>query len=247
MLLEGKNAIVTGGSQGIGRAIALKLASEGANVAILYVGDRERGAQTVKDIEAMGVKAMEVYCNVADFEESKAAVDEVVKTLGKVDILINNAGITRDNLILKMPEADFDSVINVNLKGTFNMIKHTYPLFMRQKYGRVVSISSVVGIAGNKGQANYSASKAGIIGMSKCAARELASRNVTYNCIAPGFIETDMTAVLPEEAKKAMCDQIPAKRTGKPEDIANLALFLVSDMASYITGEVIRCDGGMQM
>lgn len=247
MLLEGKNAIVTGGSQGIGRAIALKLASEGANVAILYVGDRERGAQTVKDIEAMGVKAMEVYCNVADFEESKAAVDEVVKALGKVDILINNAGITRDNLILKMPEADFDSVINVNLKGTFNMIKHTYPLFMRQKYGRVVSISSVVGIAGNKGQANYSASKAGIIGMSKCAARELASRNVTYNCIAPGFIETDMTAVLPEEAKKAMCDQIPAKRTGKPEDIANLALFLVSDMASYITGEVIRCDGGMQM
>lgn len=247
MLLEGKNAVITGGSQGIGRAIALKLASQGANVAILYVGDRERGAQTVKDIEALGVKAMEVYCNVADFEESKAAIDAVVKEFGRIDILVNNAGITRDNLILKMPEADFDSVINVNLKGTFNMIKHTYPLFMRQKYGRVVSISSVVGLAGNKGQANYSASKAGIIGMSKCAARELASRNVTYNCIAPGFIETDMTAVLPEEAKKAMCDQIPAKRTGKPEDIANLALFLVSDMASYITGEVVRCDGGMQM
>lgn len=247
MLLEGKNAVITGGSQGIGRAIALKLASQGANIAILYVGDRERGAQTIKDIEALGVKAMEVYCNVADFEESKAAIDAVVKEFGRIDILVNNAGITRDNLILKMPEADFDSVINVNLKGAFNMIKHTYPLFMRQKYGRVVSISSVVGLAGNKGQANYSASKAGIIGMSKCAARELASRNVTYNCIAPGFIETDMTAVLPEEAKKAMCDQIPAKRTGKPEDIANLALFLVSDMASYITGEVVRCDGGMQM
>lgn len=247
MLVQGKNAIVTGGSQGIGRAIALKLAENGANVAILYVGDRERGAETVKEIEALGVKAMEVYCNVADFEESKAAVDEVVKTFGSVDILINNAGITRDNLILKMTEAEFDSVINVNLKGTFNMIKHTYPLFMRQRYGRVVSISSVVGIGGNKGQANYSASKAGIIGMTKSAAKELASRGVTYNAIAPGFIETDMTAVLPEEAKKAMCDQIPAKRTGKPEDVANLALFLASDMAAYITGEVVRCDGGMQM
>ena len=247
MLVQGKNAIVTGGSQGIGRAIALKLAENGANVAILYVGDRQRGAETVKEIEALGVKAMEVYCNVADFEESKAAVDEVAKTFGSVDILINNAGITRDNLILKMTEAEFDSVINVNLKGTFNMIKHTYPLFMRQRYGRVVSISSVVGIGGNKGQANYSASKAGIIGMTKSAAKELASRGVTYNAIAPGFIETDMTAVLPEEAKKAMCDQIPAKRTGKPEDVANLALFLASDMAAYITGEVIRCDGGMQM
>lgn len=247
MLLQGKNAIVTGGSQGIGRAIALTLAQQGANVAILYVGDRERGAQTVKEIEALGVKAMEIYCNVADFEESAAAVEAVKNEFGRIDILVNNAGITRDNLILKMTEAEFDSVINVNLKGTFNMIKHTYPIFMRQKYGRVVSISSVVGLAGNKGQANYSASKAGIIGMTKSAAKELASRNVTYNAIAPGFIETDMTAVLPEEAKKAMCDQIPAKRTGKPEDIANLALFLVSDMASYITGEVIRCDGGMQM
>ncbi len=247
MLLEGKNAIVTGGSQGIGRAVALNLAKNGANVAILYVGDRERGANTVKEIEALGVKAAEIYCNVADFEESKTAVDEVLKLFGRIDILVNNAGITRDNLILKMTENEFDSVINVNLKGSFNMIKHTYPLFMRQRYGRVVSISSVVGIAGNKGQANYSASKAGIIGLTKSAAKELASRNVTYNAIAPGFIETDMTAVLPEEAKKAMCDQIPAKRTGKPEDIANLALFLVSDMASYITGEVIRCDGGMQM
>lgn len=247
MLVEGKNAIVTGGSQGIGRAIALNLAQNGANVAILYVGDRERGANTVKEIEALGVKAVEIYCNVADFEESKAAVDEVVKAFGRVDILVNNAGITRDNLILKMTEAEFDSVIGVNLKGAFNMIKHTYPLFMRQRYGRVVSISSVVGIAGNKGQANYSASKAGIIGLTKSAAKELASRNVTYNAIAPGFIETDMTAVLPEDAKKAMCDQIPAKRTGKPEDIANLALFLASDMAAYITGEVIRCDGGMQM
>ena len=247
MLVQGKNAIVTGGSQGIGRAIALKLAENGANVAILYVGDRQRGAETVKEIEALGVKAMEVYCNVADFEESKAAVDEVVKTFGSVDILINNAGITRDNLILKMTEAEFDSVIDVNLKGTFNMIKHTYQLFMRQRYGRVVSISSVVGIGGNKGQANYSASKAGIIGVTKSAAKELASRGVTYNAIAPGFIETDMTAVLPEDAKKAMCDQIPAKRTGKPEDVANLALFLASDMAAYITGEVIRCDGGMQM
>ena len=247
MIVQGKNAIVTGGSQGIGRAIALNLAAQGANVARLYVGDRERGAQTVKDIEALGVKAMEVYCNVADFEESAAAVEAVKNEFGRIDILVNNAGITRDNLILKMTEAEFDSVINVNLKGAFNMIKHTYPIFMRQKYGRVVSISSVVGLAGNKGQANYSASKAGIIGMTKSAAKELASRNVTYNAIAPGFIETDMTAVLPEEAKKAMCDQIPAKRTGKPEDIANLALFLVSDMASYITGEVIRCDGGMQM
>lgn len=247
MLVEGKNAIVTGGSQGIGRAIALNLAKNGANVAILYVGDRTRGAETVKELEALGVKAMEIYCNVADFDESKAAVDEVVKAFGRVDILINNAGITRDNLILKMTEAEFDSVIGVNLKGAFNMIKHTYPLFMRQRYGRVVSISSVVGLAGNKGQANYSASKAGIIGITKSAAKELASRNVTYNAIAPGFIETDMTAVLPDEAKKAMCDQIPAKRTGKPEDIANLALFLASDMSAYITGEVIRCDGGMQM
>lgn len=247
MLVQGKNAIVTGGSQGIGRAIALELAKNGANVAILYVGDRERGAATVKELEALGVKAMEIYCNVADFEESKAAVDKVVEAFGRVDILINNAGITRDNLILKMSEAEFDAVINVNLKGAFNMIKHTYPLFMRQRYGRVVSISSVVGLGGNKGQANYSASKAGIIGITKSAAKELASRGVTYNAIAPGFIETDMTAVLPEAAKKAMCDQIPAGRTGKPEDIANLALFLSSDMSAYITGEVIRCDGGMQM
>ncbi len=247
MLLEGKNAIVTGGSQGIGRAVALKLAENGANVAILYVGDRERGAQTVKDIQTFGVRAIDIYCNVADFEESAKAVEEVKKEFGRIDILINNAGITRDNLILKMTEAEFDSVISVNLKGSFNMIKHTYPIFMRQRYGRVVSVSSVVGIAGNKGQANYSASKAGIIGLTKSAAKELASRGVTYNAIAPGFIETEMTAVLPEEAKKAMCDQIPAKRTGKPEDIANLALFLVSDQSSYITGEVIRCDGGMQM
>ncbi len=247
MLLEGKNAIVTGGSQGIGRAIALKLAENGANVAILYVGDRERGAAVAKEIEALGVKALDIYCNVADFEESKTAVDEAVKAFGRIDILINNAGITRDNLILKMSEAEFDAVISVNLKGAFNMIKHTYPLFMRQRYGRTVSISSVVGLGGNKGQANYSASKAGIIGLTKSAAKELASRGATYNAIAPGFIETDMTAVLSEDAKKAMCAQIPMQRTGKPEDVANIALFLASDMASYVTGEVIRCDGGMQM
>ncbi len=246
-MLTGKNAIVTGGSQGIGKAIALELAKNGANVAIFYVGDREKGEETVKEIEALGVKSMDIYCNVADFDASKAAIDEVIEVFGRVDILVNNAGITRDNLILKMDEVDFDSVINVNLKGSFNMIKHTYPLFMRQRYGRVVSISSVVGIGGNKGQANYSASKAGLIGLTKSAAKELASRGVTYNAIAPGFIETEMTAVLPEAAKKAMCDQIPAGRTGKPEDIAKLALFLVSDNASYITGEVIRCDGGMQM
>ena len=246
MDLTGKTALITGASRGIGKAIALKLAGQGANIAIPYLGDPAEAEQAQKEIEALGVKCVMYVC-VSSFEASKEVVEKVIEEFGGVDILVNNAGIVRDKLILSMKEEDFDMVINVNLKGAFNMIKHTYSHFMKKRRGRIISISSIVGLNGNAGQANYSSSKAGLIGLTKSTAKELGGRNITVNAIAPGFIDTDMTQQLSDKVKDAMKAQIPMKRPGTPEDIANLALFLASDEASYITGEVIRVDGGYAM
>ena len=243
--LSGKTAIITGASRGIGKGIALKYASLGANIAFMHFNDGEKADETVKELEALGVKAKAYDCNVADFEASKQVIDEVIKEFGEVHILVNNAGIVRDKLILQMAEADFDAVISVNLKGAFNMTKNIYQHFMKKRRGRIINISSIVGINGNAGQANYASAKAGMIGLTKSVAKELGSRNVTANAIAPGFIRTDMTDAMPEKAKEAALASIPMKRAGEVEDIANLAAFLASDAASYITGEVIRVDGGM--
>lgn len=247
MNFENKTAIVTGGSRGIGFAIASKLAKNGANIAILYVGDESEGIKAKEELSQYGTKVEQYFCDVSDFEASKAVTDKVIEDFGGVDILINNAGITRDKLILNMDEKDFDAVINVNLKGTFNMIKHTYKHFMRKRFGRIVSTSSIVGLNGNAGQANYSASKAGIIGLTKSVAKELAARGVTANAVAPGYIGTDMTNVLSDKVKESMKAQIPAKRIGTPEDVADVVAFLCSDDARYVTGEVIRVDGGLAM
>lgn len=247
MRFENKTAVVTGGSRGIGLAIATKLAKEGANIAILYVGDENEGIKAKEELSQYGTKVEQYFCDVSNFEESKKVVDKVIEDFGSIEILVNNAGITRDKLVLNMDEKDFDAVINVNLKGTFNMIKHTYKHFMKKRYGRIVSTSSVVGIMGNAGQANYSASKAGIIGMTKSVAKELAGRGVTVNAVAPGYIGTDMTNALSDKVKDAMKAQIPAKRIGTPEDVANVVAFLCSDDAAYVTGEVIKVDGGLAM
>ncbi len=242
-----KTAVVTGGSRGIGLAIATKLAQGGANIAILYVGDESEGIKAKEELSQYGTKVEQYFCDVSDFEASQKVVEQVIKEFGGIDFLINNAGITRDKLILNMDEKDFDAVIGVNLKGTFNMIKHTYKHFMKKRFGRIVSTSSIVGLNGNAGQANYSASKAGIIGLTKSVAKELAGRGVTANAVAPGYIGTDMTNVLSDKIKDAMKAQIPAKRIGTPEDVANVVAFLCSDEASYVTGEVIRVDGGLAM
>ncbi len=247
MSLENKTAVVTGASRGIGLAVAKKLASQGANIAILYVGKEEEGENAKKEVEALGVKVGLYYCDVSSFNESKETVEKIIEEFGGIDILVNNAGIVRDKLILKMEEADFDAVINVNLKGTFNMIKHTYTHFMKKRAGRIVNVASVVGINGNAGQANYSASKAGVIGLTKSVAKELAGRGVTANAVAPGYIITDMTNALSDKVKDAIEASIPMKKRGLPEDVANAISFLCSDEASYITGEVIRVDGGMAM
>lgn len=245
MQLENQIAIVTGAARGIGRAIALELASRGADIAILDYCAPEAAAEAIAAIEALGRRALFVACDVSDFDSAKAAVKAVREGLGDPDILINNAGITRDKLLPLMKQADFDSVIGVNLRGTFNMIKHVSPVFLSRRTGKIVNISSVSGLMGNPGQINYSASKAGVIGITKSVAKELASRNVRCNAIAPGFIETAMTAELAET--NPLVDNIPLRRMGKPEDVAKLAAFLVSDDASYITGEVIRIDGGLAM
>lgn len=247
MSLENKTAVVTGASRGIGLAVAKKLASQGANIAILYVGKEEEGENAKKEVEALGVKVELYYCDVSSFNESKETVEKIIEEFGGIDILVNNAGIVRDKLVLKMEEADFDAVINVNLKGTFNMIKHTYTHFMKKRAGRIVNVASVVGINGNAGQANYSASKAGVIGLTKSVAKELAGRGVTANAVAPGYIITDMTNALSDKVKDAIEASIPMKKRGLPEDVANAISFLCSDDASYITGEVIRVDGGMAM
>ncbi len=247
MSFENKTAVITGASRGIGLAVARKLASQGANIAIIYVGDQETGENAKKEIEQIGVKVGLYYCDVSDFEASKACVDQIIEEFGGIDILVNNAGIVRDKLALKMTEEDFDAVINVNLKGTFNMIKHTYTHFMKKRAGRIVNVSSIVGLTGNAGQANYSASKAGVVGITKSIAKELAARGVTVNAVAPGFILTDMTSSLSEKVKEQFENSIPMRKGGKPEDVANVISFLCSDDASYITGEVIRVDGGLAM
>lgn len=247
MDLTGKVALVTGASRGIGRQIAVTLAGYGALVIVNYNGSQEKAEAVVGEIEAHGGHAEAIQCNVADFEASKALIDQVVKKYGRLDILVNNAGITRDNLIMKMSEEDFDQVLAANLKGTFNCAKHVSRQMLKQKSGRIINISSVSGVMGNAGQVNYCASKAGVIGLTKSLARELGSRSITVNAVAPGFIETEMTAVLPEEVKKTMGEQIPLKRFGKPQDVAEAVAFLASDQAGYITGQVLQTDGGMAM
>ena len=244
-MLEGKIALVTGAAKGIGRAIALALAADGATVVVNYNGSKERAEQVVEEIEALGADGMAYQCNVADTASTADMVKEVIKTYGKLDILVNNAGITRDNLIMKMSEEDFDAVIDANLKGCFNTIKAVSRQMLKQRAGRIINITSVSGILGNAGQANYAASKAGIIGLTKTMARELASRGITVNAVAPGFVDTDMTQVLPENVKEAATAQIPLGRFGKPEDIANMVAYLASEKASYITGQIISVDGGM--
>ena len=247
LMLEGKVAVVTGASGGIGRAIAVAFGKAGASVAVHYNGNEAKAAAVKAEIEEAGGKAEIFRCNVADFDACSEFIKNVVKTFGKIDILVNNAGITRDGLVMGMSEEDFDAVIDTNLKGSFNCIRFASRQMMRKKYGRIINITSVSGVAGNAGQANYSASKAGLIGLTKSVAKELASRNITANAIAPGFVKTEMTDVLSDEVKEAAMKQIPLGRFAEPEDIANAAVFLASDMASYITGQVLLVDGGMVM
>ena len=246
-MFEGKVALVTGSGQGIGKEIALKLAKGGAKLVINYVGPADGANEVVETIKKNGGDAFAYECNVADFEAVEKMMADVMDRYGRIDILVNNAGITRDNLIMKMSEADFDAVIGVNLKGTFNATKAVSKIMMKQRYGRIISIASIVGVIGNAGQANYCASKAGIIGMTKAVARELATRNVTVNAVAPGFIDTDMTKVLPEDVKKSLLEQIPMKKLGSVEDIANAVEFLAKEETGYITGQVINVNGGMAM
>lgn len=246
-MLTDKIAVVTGASRGIGREIAKTLAASGAIVIVNYNGSAARAEEAVKEIEAAGGRAEAVQCNVSEFDKAAELMDYVVKKYGRVDILVNNAGITRDNLIMKMSEEDFDAVLGTNLKGAFNCIKHVSRQMLKQRSGRIVNISSVSGVAGNAGQANYSASKAGVIGLTKTVAREMASRGITCNAVAPGFIKTDMTDVLSDGVKEAIIGNIPMKRFGETKDVANLVAFLASEEAGYITGQVICVDGGMCM
>ena len=246
-MLKNKVALVTGAGRGIGRAIAIALAKEGAEVIVNYNGSEERAKEVKQTIEENGGKVSIYKCNVSDFEACEAMIKDVVKEYGHLDILVNNAGITKDGLIMKMKEEDFDSVLNVNLKGTFNTIRHSARQMLKQRSGKIINISSVSGILGNAGQANYAASKAGVIGLTKTMARELGSRGITVNAIAPGFVDTEMTEILSEELKENACKQIILGRFGKPEDIANTAVFLASDKADYITGQVISVDGGMNV
>lgn len=246
-MLTGKIAVVTGASRGIGREIAVTLASKGATVVVNYNGSAAKAEEAVKAIEAAGGKAEAVQCNVSDYEKAAELMDYVVKQYGRVDILVNNAGITRDNLLMKMSEEDFDAVLNTNLKGAFNCVRHVARQMLKQKAGRIINISSVSGVLGNAGQANYCASKAGLIGLTKSVARELASRGITVNAVAPGFIDTEMTQVLPDAVKAAATEQIPMKHFGETKDIANTVAFLASEDARYITGQVISVDGGMAM
>lgn len=244
MTLAGKTALVTGASRGIGRAIALKLASLGAGVAVIYAGRADAAQAVCDEITAMGGKAQAFKCDVSDYAAAKQTAAEVKAAFGTVDILVNNAGITRDGLIAMMGEEAFGAVVDTNLKGAFNMIRHCTPIFMRQRHGKIINISSVVGLSGNAGQANYAASKAGLIGLTKSVAKELAARNVTCNAVAPGFIRTEMTQDLTDSP---LLSAIPLSRPGAPEDVAETVAFLASPAADYITGEVIRVDGGMAM
>ncbi|MDR0864154.1 MAG: 3-oxoacyl-[acyl-carrier-protein] reductase [Candidatus Symbiothrix sp.] len=244
-LLEGKVAVVTGAARGIGKSIAIRFAREGCNIAFTDLVIDENAQATAKEIEELGVKVKGYASNAANFEDTHKVVDEIVKDFGRVDILVNNAGITRDGLMMRMSEQQWDMVINVNLKSAFNFVHALTPVMMKQKTGSIINMSSVVGVHGNAGQANYSASKAGMIGLAKSVARELGSRGVRANAIAPGFIATEMTHQLSEEVRAEWAKQIPLRRAGTPEDVANAALFLASDLSSYITGQVIQIDGGM--
>jgi len=245
--LEGKVAVVTGASRGIGRAIALKLADEGAKVVVNYSGSQAKAEEVVARIQENGGEAIAVQASVSQSEEVIALIDTAVKTFGSLDILVNNAGITRDNLLMRMKEDEWDDVLNTNLKGVFLCTKAVTRQMMKQRAGRIINISSIVGVAGNAGQANYVAAKAGVIGLTKTTAKELASRNILVNAIAPGFIETEMTDQLPEELKQGMLTQIPLAKLGQPEDIAKAVAFLASDDANYMTGQTLNIDGGMVM
>lgn len=249
-LLTGKTAIVTGAARGIGKAVAMKFAQEGANIAftdLVLNDDMAAGLEaTRKEIEALGVTCRAYAGNAADFAETEAVVKKIHEDFGSIDVLVNNAGITKDGLMLRMTEAQWDAVLTVNLKSAFNYIHAVLPTMARQKGGSIINMASVVGVSGNVGQANYAASKAGLIGLAKSVAKEMGSRNIRANCIAPGFIESDMTRALPEEVRKDWATKIPLRRGGTPEDVANVALFLASDLSSYVTGQVINCCGGMQ-
>ena len=244
-LLEGKVALVTGAGRGIGKAIAIRFAQEGANVAFTDLAVNEAVEETVKEIEALGVKAKAYASNAANFEETHEVVKQVVEDFGRIDVLVNNAGITKDGLMMRMSEAQWDAVINVNLKSAFNFIHAVTPVMAKQRSGSIINMSSVVGVSGNAGQCNYSASKAGMIGLAKSIAKEMGPRGIRANCIAPGFIITEMTNQLSQEVKDAWAVQIPLRRGGTPEDVANVALFLASDLSSYVSGQVIHCCGAM--
>ena len=244
-LLDGKVALITCAARGIGKAIAMKFASEGADVAFTDLVINEVGEQTVKDIEAFGHKVKAYASNAANFEETHNVVNQILADFGRIDILVNNAGITKDGLMLRMSEAQWDAVLNVNLKSAFNFIHALTPIMARQRSGSIINMSSVVGVSGNAGQCNYSASKAGLIGLAKSIAKEMGPRGIRANCIAPGFIISDMTNALSEEVRDAWVKQIPLRRGGTPEDVANVAVFLASDLSSYVSGQVIHCCGAM--
>ena len=246
-LLEGKVAVVTGAARGIGKAIAIQFAKEGANVAFTDLAIDENGKKTEEELNALGVKAKGYASNAANFEDTHKVIDQIMQDFGRIDILVNNAGITRDNLILRLTEQDFDAVLDTNLKSAFLCCKEAARRMVRQRYGRIVNLSSVVALRGNAGQTNYAASKAGLIGLTKSLARELAARNVTVNAVAPGFIDTDMTAVLPEAVRTGMTQGIPAGRAGQPEDVAQAVAFFAAEQSSYLTGQVLCVDGGMAM
>jgi 3-oxoacyl-[acyl-carrier protein] reductase len=245
MSMQNQTAIVTGGSRGIGRAIALRLAKEGANIVINYSNKEEEALSVVKEAEKYGVKAICFKADISKSEEVEELFQQALSLTGHIDILVNNAGITKDNLILRMKEEDFDRVIDINLKGTYNCLKKVSRIMLKQRYGRIVNLSSVVGLRGNTGQVNYAASKAGVIGMTKSLAKELASRNITVNAVAPGMIETKMSDQMTDVAKEAMLAMIPVGKIGQPEDVANAVAFLAAEEAAYITGQVLCVDGGM--
>ncbi|MED4202616.1 3-oxoacyl-[acyl-carrier-protein] reductase [Neobacillus mesonae] len=247
MSLAGKTALVTGASRGIGREIALELARQGANVAVNFAGSEAKANEVVDEIKALGQDAFAVKCNVSDADKVAEMVKATIDHFGSLDILVNNAGITKDNLLMRMKEEEWDDVININLKGVFLMTKAVTRQMMKQRKGRIINIASIVGVSGNPGQANYVAAKAGVIGLTKTTAKELASRNITVNAIAPGFITTDMTDKLPEDVRSEMLKQIPLARLGEPKDIAKAAAFLATDDAAYITGQTLHIDGGMVM
>lgn len=246
-LLTGKTALITGAARGIGKALALRFAAEGADIAFTDLVIDENGKQTEEEIKALGVKCIGYASNAADFAQTEEVVKKVHEDFGKIDVLVNNAGITKDGLMMRMTEGQWDAVINVNLKSAFNFIHAVLPIMMRQRSGSIINMASVVGVHGNAGQSNYAASKAGLIALAKSIAAEVGSRGIRANAIAPGFIETAMTAALPEEVRQDWCKKIPLRRGGKPEDIAEVAVFLASDMSAYVTGQVIQVDGGMNM